>query len=249
MNKDQVKGRVEEAKGKRQGNHRPGARQPATSRPKARSTRPPARFRRTTATPRKRSRTPSTRSDDGAEVEPSGETPAARQAAASARSMLPLSLCGRSSAPGGAHPSGDVDRRDGGSTGALAGDRRPRGRGGRSGRGSIPGRKRLIAAYMCRSPQRRLLGDVEALRHEQVQVLPGARHRHVEQAPLLLDLGGVAGRHVRRDAAVDDVEHRDRAPLLALGRVDGREDQVVLVERSRARTRRWWRRAGRASAR
>ena len=56
-----------------------------------------------------------------------------------------------------------------------------------------------------------------------------ARHRDVEQAPLLLDLGGVAGRHVRRNAAVDDAQHRDRAPLLALGGMDRRQDQVVLV--------------------
>ena len=61
-----------------------------------------------------------------------------------------------------------------------------------------------------------------------------ARHRHVEQAPLLLDLGGAAGRHVGRDAAVDHVEHVHRAPLLALGRVDRRQDQVVLVALRRA---------------
>ena len=56
-----------------------------------------------------------------------------------------------------------------------------------------------------------------------------ARHRDVEKAALLLDLGGVAGRHVRRHAAVDDAQHRDRAPLLALGGMDRRQDQVVLV--------------------
>ena len=61
-----------------------------------------------------------------------------------------------------------------------------------------------------------------------------ARHRHVEEAPLFLDLGRAAGRHVRRQAAVDHAQHRHRAPLLSLGRMNGREDQVVLVVAARA---------------
>ena len=39
---------------------------------------------------------------------------------------------------------------------------------------------------MCLSPPPRLLRDVEAVRHDQVQVLLGARHGHVQQAPLFL---------------------------------------------------------------
>ena len=50
-------------------------------------------------------------------------------------------------------------------------------------------------------------------------------------------------------AAVDDVEHVHRSPLLSLGRMDGRQDQVVLVQVRRARLRRWWPRADRASVR
>ena len=79
-----------------------------------------------------------------------------------------------------------------------------------------------------------LVVHVEALRHHQHQRVLGARHGDVEQPPLLLDLLGAAGRHVRGDAAVDDVEDVDRLPFLTLGGVDGRQDQVVLVEQRRA---------------
>ena len=91
MNKDQVKGRVEEAKGKVKestgkvvGNRdleAEGALDKAAG-----------KAQKNYGDAKERSRTPSTRCDDGAEVEPIGETPAARQAAASARSMLPLSF-------------------------------------------------------------------------------------------------------------------------------------------------------------
>ena len=57
------------------------------------------------------------------------------------------------------------------------------------------------------------------------------RHRHVEQAPLFLEFDRGVGRKVGQDAAVDCVEQRHRPPLLPLGRVDRREDQVVLVLR------------------
>ena len=74
----------------------------------------------------------------------------------------------------------------------------------------------------------------EALRHDEVQIVLGARHGDVEQPPLLLDLGRRAGAEVGGDAAVDDVEHEDRLPFLPLGGVDGREDEIVLVEQRRA---------------
>ena len=74
----------------------------------------------------------------------------------------------------------------------------------------------------------------EALRHDEVQVVLGARHGDVEQAPLLLDLGGRAGAEIGGDAAVDDVEDEHRLPLLPLGRMDGRQDQIVLVLQRRA---------------
>ena len=67
-----------------------------------------------------------------------------------------------------------------------------------------------------------------------MQLVPRARHGDVEQAPLLLDFGTAAGGHVRRHAPVDQVEHEDRVPLAPLGRVDGGQDQVVLVEQRHA---------------
>ena len=91
--------------------------------------------------------------------------------------------------------------------------------------------------------------DIEALRHDQMQMILGAGHGDVEQPPLFLDLGAGAGREIGRDAAVDAVEQKDRVPFLALGRVDGRKDQIILIEQRRARLRRWWRRADRASVR
>ena len=56
----------------------------------------------------------------------------------------------------------------------------------------------------------------EALRHEERSDVLRPRHRDVEQPPLLLNIGGGAGAEVGRYAAIDDVEHEDRLPLLAL---------------------------------
>ena len=75
-----------------------------------------------------------------------------------------------------------------------------------------------------------LVVGVEALGHQQVELVLGAGHGDGEQAALLLDLLGRAGRPVRGNAAVDDVEDVDGLPLLALGGMDVGEDQVVLVE-------------------
>jgi hypothetical protein len=70
----------------------------------------------------------------------------------------------------------------------------------------------------------------EALRDDEMEIVPGACHRDIEEAPLLLDLGRGAGTEVRGNAAIDDVQHEDRFPLLALGRVKGRKDHIILVE-------------------
>ena len=75
----------------------------------------------------------------------------------------------------------------------------------------------------------------EALRHDEMQIVLGARHGDIEQPPLLLDLGRRAGAEVGGNAAVDDVEHEDRFPFLPLGGMDRREDQIVLVEQRHAR--------------
>ena len=63
-----------------------------------------------------------------------------------------------------------------------------------------------------------------------VEVLAGARAGDVEQAALLLDLGGAARRHVRRDVAVGGVDDVHDVELEPLGGVHGAEDEVVLVE-------------------
>jgi hypothetical protein len=51
-----------------------------------------------------------------------------------------------------------------------------------------------------------LLTRVKPLRHDQVQFVLGPRHGHIQKAPFFLDLFWGAGRDVRRDAAVYDVQ-------------------------------------------
>src|SRR6201987_2334535 len=73
----------------------------------------------------------------------------------------------------------------------------------------------------------------EVLRDGEMEIVPGACHRDIEEAPLLLDVGRGAGAEVRRDASVDDVQYEDRFPFLAFGGMDGRKDQIILVEQRR----------------
>ena len=75
----------------------------------------------------------------------------------------------------------------------------------------------------------------EALRDNEMQIVLGARHRDIEQAAFLLDLGRCAGAKIGRNAAIDDVQHEDRFPFLALGGMDRRKDQIILVEQRHAR--------------
>src|ERR1700716_3310131 len=70
----------------------------------------------------------------------------------------------------------------------------------------------------------------EALRDHEVKVVLGARHCDVKEAPLLLDLFRSAGAEVRWDASIDDIQHEHRLPFLALGGMNGREDQIILIE-------------------
>ncbi len=81
---------------------------------------------------------------------------------------------------------------------------------------------------------RRLAMGEEALRHDEVQIILRPRHGDVKQAPLLLDFGRRPGGEIGGDAAVDGVEQKHRLPFLALGGMDGREDQIILVEQRRA---------------
>jgi hypothetical protein len=72
-------------------------------------------------------------------------------------------------------------------------------------------------AYTWRSPPAGLLRDVEAVRHHQVQLLLGARHRHVQQAALLLDVLRVPVAMSLGMQPSTHVQHVHRLPLLALG--------------------------------
>src|SRR5262249_61142681 len=80
---------------------------------------------------------------------------------------------------------------------------------------------------------RALLMGEEALRRDQVQVILGAGHGDVEQAALFLDLRRRARGEIRRNAAVDRIEEEHSLPLLPFGRMDGREDQIILVDERR----------------
>ena len=75
----------------------------------------------------------------------------------------------------------------------------------------------------------------EAVRNDQVQIVLRARHRHVEQPALLLDLIRGPGAEVGGNAAVHHIEHKYRFPLLTFGGMDGREDQIILVQQRHAR--------------
>ena len=64
-----------------------------------------------------------------------------------------------------------------------------------------------------------LLVRIEALGNDQHELILGAGHGDVEQAPLLLDILRTARPQVGGDAAVDGVEDEDAPPFLALGGV------------------------------
>ena len=75
-----------------------------------------------------------------------------------------------------------------------------------------------------------LVRKVETQRLQQMKMLARPGHRHIEEPPLLVDLLEFASCHVGRNAAVDEVENKDRVPFLPLGRMNGRQDQIVFVE-------------------
>src|SRR5882672_1814132 len=76
---------------------------------------------------------------------------------------------------------------------------------------------------------RGLLVYVETLWHDKLQVILGARHRHVKQAPFFLNLGGRTGGEIRRDAAVDRIQQVHGGPFLPFGGMNGRERQIFLI--------------------
>jgi hypothetical protein len=76
--------------------------------------------------------------------------------------------------------------------------------------------------------------DKKALRHDQMKAVLGAGHGDIEQATFFFDLGRGAGTEIGWHAAVDDIEQTDRFPLLAFGRVDRGQNEVVFVEQRHA---------------
>ncbi len=81
----------------------------------------------------------------------------------------------------------------------------------------------------------RLLRHVVLERRDELERGLRARQRDIQQAPLLLDLLGLAGGELVREIAVRHVDDVHRLPLLALGRMHRGEDEVVLVQQRRAR--------------
>src|SRR6202035_2346703 len=74
----------------------------------------------------------------------------------------------------------------------------------------------------------------EALRDHQMEIVLGASHCDIEDPPLLLNLFRSAGAEVRRNTSIDDIQHEDRLPFLALGGMDGRKDRIILIEQRQA---------------
>ena len=70
----------------------------------------------------------------------------------------------------------------------------------------------------------------KALRGDEMQAILCPRHGDVKQTAFFVDLVLCADPQIDRDAAIDDVENEHGLPFLALGRMDRRQDQIILVE-------------------
>ncbi len=57
----------------------------------------------------------------------------------------------------------------------------------------------------------------ETLRHYKMKLILSSRHCDVEQPPLFLDLGRRADAEIRGNAAIHDIEHKDRGPTARSG--------------------------------
>src|SRR6185437_7722784 len=98
----------------------------------------------------------------------------------------------------------------------------------------LVGQEAAAAAVDVRIAEAMLCSEVEFKGREQQEVVLGAGEADIEQAPLLVDELGLAGRELGGEAAIDHVEEVDRIPLHPFGGVDGGEDEVVLIERGTA---------------
>ena len=54
-----------------------------------------------------------------------------------------------------------------------------------------------------------LAGGIEALRDQEVEVIFRASHSDIEQPPFLFDFLRCASSEIRRDAAVNNIQHKD----------------------------------------
>jgi hypothetical protein len=75
-----------------------------------------------------------------------------------------------------------------------------------------------------------LVKRVKPLRNDKVQFILGPRHCDIQQPPFFFDLFRGTGCQVRRNAAIDDVQDPDDPPFLPLGRMNGGQDRVIVVE-------------------
>jgi hypothetical protein len=76
-------------------------------------------------------------------------------------------------------------------------------------------------AYTRRSPCALWPQVKKSLRHDEMRVVLGARHRDVEQPSLLLNFRHCSGTEVRGNAAVDHMEHEHGLPFLSFCGMNG----------------------------
>src|SRR5437773_10032196 len=72
--------------------------------------------------------------------------------------------------------------------------------------------------------------DVIAQRPRDRQRVAGSGQRHVQKAPFLFESIAVGQRHVEWYVAVGGVDEMYRLPFATLGRMDGGQDEIVVVE-------------------
>src|SRR5262245_6061442 len=75
----------------------------------------------------------------------------------------------------------------------------------------------------------------EALRHEEVEIILGTGHCHVQEPPLFLYFSRSASTKVRGNASIDDVHYEHRLPFLTFSRVNSRKDQAIVIKHRQTR--------------
>ena len=62
-----------------------------------------------------------------------------------------------------------------------------------------------------------LLMGIEALRHDDVQMILRSRHRNIEEPPFFFDLSRAANRQIGWYTTVHAIKNENRLPLLPFG--------------------------------